>query len=196
MRKLKLQMQISLNGIGTIEPEARNFNWDGEVRNFCIENLINVDTIMLGRNTAENFIPHWEKVSKQPDHDDYKFGKLLTDIPKIVFSKSIKSSKWANVSHAGGDIEDEIGKIKNTPGREIIVYGGISFVSSLLKHKLSEELCLLVNPAVFGEGETIYASVRESLQFTLERSRPFRCGTVLLAYSLKNNVRNTNYGYE
>lgn len=104
MRKLKLQMQTSLNGIGTIEPEARNFKWDDEVRNFCIENLNEVDTIVLGRNTADDFIPYWEKVSKDPDHDDYKLGKLLTDIPKIVFSEKIKSSPWSNVKVMEGDI--------------------------------------------------------------------------------------------
>jgi len=183
MRKLKLQMQTSLDGIGTIAPDARNFKWDDEVRNFCIENLNKVDTIVLGRNTAEDFIPHWEKVSKDPGHDDYKFGKLLTDIPKVVFSEKIKSNKWANATLMGGDIEDEIRKLKNTPGGEMIVYGGISFVGSLLKHKLIDELCLLVNPAVFGKGETIYASVKNNLQLTLESSRPFACGTVLLSYS-------------
>jgi dihydrofolate reductase len=183
MRKLKLQMQTSLNGIGTIEPEARNFKWDDEVRNFSIENLNTVDTIALGRNTAEDFIPHWEKVSKDPDHDDHKLGKLLTDIPKVVFSEKIKSNKWANATLMGGDIEDEIRKLKNTPGREIIVYGGISFVSSLLKHELLDELCLLVNPSVFGTGETIYASVKDNFQLTLKGSRQFACGTVLLSYS-------------
>jgi dihydrofolate reductase len=176
MRKLKLQMQTSLDGIGTIEAEAKNFKWDDEVRNFCIENLNNVDTIVLGRNTADDFIPHWEKVSKDPGHDDYKLGKLLTDIPKVVFSERIESSKWANATLAGGDIEVEIKKLKNIPGREMIVYGGISFVSSLVKHKLIDELSLLINPAVFGTGETIYGSVKNNLQLTLERSKQFGCG--------------------
>jgi dihydrofolate reductase len=110
-------------------------------------------------------------------------GKLLTKIPKVVFSEKIKSSKWANATLMDGDIEDEIRKLKNTPGREIIVYGGISFVSSLLKHELIDELYLLINPSVFGKGETIYASVNDNFQLTLKGSRPFACGTVLLSYS-------------
>jgi dihydrofolate reductase len=186
MRKLKLQMQTSLNGIMTIEPEARNFKWDDEVRSFSIENLSKVDTIVLGRNTAEDFIPHWEKVSKDPGHDDYTFGKLLTDIPKVVFSEKMKSGKWTNATLVDGNIENEITKLKNTPGREIIVYGGISFVASLLKHRLIDELSLLVNPAVFGKGESIYASVKNNLQLTFERSKPFACGIVMLSYSPQN----------
>jgi len=183
MRKLKLQMQTSLDGIVTIAKDAKNFKWDDELRNFSIENLSKVDTIVLGRNTAEDFIPHWAKVSEDPNHDDYKFGKLLTDIPKVVFSKNLKTSKWANATIVSGDIEDEIGKLKNKPGQEIIVYGGASFVSLLVQHKLIDELCLLVNPAVFGNGETIYKSIKNDLQLTLEKSKPFASGVVLLSYS-------------
>jgi dihydrofolate reductase len=168
-----------------MDADASNFKWDAEVQGFCSENLSNVDTIVLGRNTAEDFIPFWEKVSKDPGHDDYKFGKLLTDIPKVVFSRKLESGKWANASVVAGNIEAEIRKLKNTPGREIIVYGGISFVSSLMKHQLIDQLYLLVNPVVFGKGETIYTSVKDNLQLRLETSKPFSCGSVLLSYALQ-----------
>ena len=186
MRKLKLQMQISVDAIVTVivEAGATNFNWDNEVRGFSIENLNAVDTIVLGRNTAEDFIPHWEKVSKDPTHSDYEFGKLLTDIPKVVFSGKLKRSKWANTTIANGDIAEGIQELKRTEGRDIIVYGGSSFVSSLIEHKLIDEAHLLVNPFAFGKGETIYKSLRSNLKLKLKNCRPFASGTVLLSYSL------------
>ena len=143
-------MQISVNAIVTVEPGATNFNWDNEVRSFSIENLNAVDAIILGRKTAEDFIPYWEKVSKDPTHNDYEFGKRLTDIPKVVFSVELKTSKWTNATIVNGNISEEIQKLKSKEGRDMIVYGGISFVSSLIEHKLIDEahLALRVSNAV------------------------------------------------
>lgn len=66
MRKLKLQMQISVDGFVTEDNNEAIFNWNDEVRSFCIENLKNVDCILLGRNTAEDFIPHWGIIKQIP----------------------------------------------------------------------------------------------------------------------------------
>jgi len=183
MRKLKLQMQISLDGFVTLEYGGTNFNWDDEVRSFSIENLTNVDNILLGRNTADDFIPSWAKVAGNVTDNDYKFGKLLTDIPKIVFSNKLKTSKWDNTVTEKGDIAKEIETLKNEKGKDIIVYGGSSFVSSLIEHELIDEYYLLVNPFAVGKGETIFKSLNSKLQLTLERSKSFACGTVLLGYS-------------
>ena len=177
-------MQISVDAVATVEPGAKNFKWDDEVRGFAIENLEAVDAIVLGRNTAEDFIPYWENVSKDPADSDYEFGKLLTNIPKIVFSAKLKTSKWTNATIVNGDIAEEIRKLKNEEGRDMIVYGGISFVSSLIEHRLIDEAHLLVNPSVFGKGETIYKSLKNKLKLELKRCKPFACGTVLLSYSI------------
>jgi|SRR5687767_11528082 len=184
MRKFKLQMQISVNAIVTVEPGATNFNWDNEVRSFSIENLNAVDAIILGRKTAEDFIPYWEKVSKDPTHNDYEFGKRLTDIPKVVFSVELKTSRWTNATIVNGNISEEIQKLKSKEGRDMIVYGGISFVSSLIEHKLIDEAHLLVNPAAFCKGKTIFKSLKSNLKLAFERCKPFASGTVLLSYSM------------
>jgi len=165
-------MQISINAIATVEPGATNFNWDNEVRSFSIENLNAVDTIVLGRNTADDFIPYWEKISKDPTNSDYELGKLLTDIPKVVFSAGLKTSLWANATIVNGDIAEEVQKLKRKEGQDMIVYGGISFVSSLIEHKLIDESHLLVNPFAFGKGETIYKSLKSNLKLELKRGKP------------------------
>lgn len=185
MRKLKLQMQISLDGLVTMEYGGTNFNWDNEVRSFSIENLTNVDNILLGRNTAQDFIPHWAGVASNPNHNDHKFGKLLTDFPKVVFSKKLKTSKWDNTTIVNGDIVEEIKNLKKKTGKDIIVYGGSSFVSSLIQHGLVDEFYLLVNPTAVGNGLTIFKSLKDNLQLTLEKCETFTCGTVLLFYKPK-----------
>ncbi len=185
MRKLKLQMQITLDSIVTITMEhgMTNFNWDDEVRLFSIDNLTNVDSILLGRNTAEDFIPHWKGVANNPKDSDYKFGKLLTDIPKVVFSNKLKTGKWDNTTIVKGDIVEEINVLKKKKGKDILVYGGSSFVSSLIQNGLVDEFYLLLNPVAVGNGQTIFKSLKDNLQLTLEKCEPFTCGTVLLCYS-------------
>lgn len=183
MRKLKLQMQISIDGFVTADYGGTNFNWDNEVRSFSINNLKNVDSILLGRNTAEDFIPHWGRVASNQKDSDYEFGKLLTDIPKVVFSKKLKTSKWDNAAITKGDITKEIKTLKKKKGKDIIVYGGYSFVSSLIGHGLIEEFYLLVNPVAVGSGEPIFNSLKSSLKLTLKKCEPFVCGTVLLCYT-------------
>jgi len=183
MRKLKLQMQISLDGYVEASKGRTNFNWDDEVRNYSIENTNGVDCILLGRNTAEGFIPHWEGVANNPTDPDLEFGKRVTDISKTVFSRKLKNSKWKNAKLAKGKIVEEISKLKKQKGKDIIVYGGSSFVALLLKYNLVDELHLLVNPVAFGDGVTIYDDIKKRLSFTLMKCQSFGCGTVLLCYT-------------
>lgn len=183
MRKLKLQMSMSLDGSVTETEGATNFKWGNELRSFSTENLIDVDNILLGRNTAEDFIPYWAEVATNPANSDYEFGKLLTDIPKIVFSNELKTSKWENTTIVKGDIVEEVNALKNKKGKDIIVYGGVSFVTSLVEHGLIDEFYLLVNPFAVGNEQTIFKSLKNDLQLTLEKCEPFACGTVLMSYS-------------
>ena len=85
MRKLKLQMVMSLDGFAKGDHGGANIEWDKEAWQFCIDNLKNVDRILLGRKTAEGFISHWKGVTDNPKDSDYKLGKPLTDIPKLFF---------------------------------------------------------------------------------------------------------------
>jgi len=172
MRQLKLQMNISLDS-----------KWDDEMTRFSINNLKSVDNILLGRNTAEGFIPYWEGVAKNPKDSLYKLGTPLNDIPKIVFSEKLKTSKWDNASLAKGDITKEIKKLKKKKGKDILVYGGDSFVSSLVQHGLIDEFYLLVNPAAIGTGKSTFNPLKNNLKLTLKKTKPFPCGIVLLYYA-------------
>jgi len=182
MRKLKLQMVISIDGFAKGDYSGANIKWDKKAWQFCIDNLKNVDNILIGRNTAEDFIPHWKGVANNPKDSDYKIGKPLTDIPKIVFSKKLRTRTWDNTTIAKGDIVKEIKALKRKKGNDMIVYGGCSFVSSLIKHGLIDEYFLLVNPFAYGSGEPIFSALKNNLKLNLEKCTPFPCGIVLLHY--------------
>ena len=108
MRKLKLQMHLSLDNYVNMEDGGKDFKWDHKVIEFCVENLNDVDTILLGRKTAEDLIPFWDDVATNPGHKDFALGKRISETPKIVFSNSVTHNQWKNTDIIKGNFNDEI----------------------------------------------------------------------------------------
>jgi dihydrofolate reductase len=182
MRRLKLQMQISIDGMVAVQRGYAYFKWDEEVRQYSIANAANVDCILLGRKTATGFIPHWKSVAANPEDADFEFGTLITEIPKVVFSRTLRKSEWPNATVANNEIVDYVNQLKTQTGKDLLVYGGTSFVASLIDRNLIDEYHLLLNPVIFGSGLTIFRGLADTLRLTLVRNRAFSCGTVLLHY--------------
>jgi dihydrofolate reductase len=153
------------------------WNWDDKLKEYVKELTESVDCILLGRKMTEGFISYWSDVMAKPDHPDSAFAKKMIETPKVVFTKTLNKSKWVNT--------DEINKLKRQEGRDIIVYGGASFDSSLIKTGLIDEFHLFVNPAAIGNGMTIFKDLNEMQKFTLVKSIAFECGIVLLHYEPK-----------
>jgi dihydrofolate reductase len=182
MRKLKLQMHLTLDNYVNMEDGGKNFKWDHEVIEFCAHNLEDVDTILLGRKTADELIPFWDEVATNPNHEDFILGKRISEIPKLVFSNSVTHNQWKNTSMLKGDLNDEISKLKKSEGMNILVYGGASFASSLVQANLVDEFYFLLNPLCLGKGATIFKKDEEVQTFTFLESKPFPCGTIMLSY--------------
>jgi dihydrofolate reductase len=189
LRKLKLQVQMSVDGyIARLNGEMDwlVWNWDDKLKGYVNGLTESVDTILLGRKMTEGFISYWSDVMAKPNHPEYAFAKKMIEIPKVVFTKTLNKSKWINTEIATGDLIDEITKLKRQEGKkDIIVYGGASFDSSLIKAGLIDEFHLFVNPAAIGNGMTLFKDLNEMQKFTLAKSIAFDCGIVLLHYEPK-----------
>jgi dihydrofolate reductase len=181
MRRLKLQMQVSIDGMVDVQ-RGHHFNWDEEVRQYSIANATNVDCILLGRKTAMGFIPHWKSLAANPQDADFAFANLVTDVPKVIFSTTLRKSEWANATVADGETVDCVNELKSKTGKDLLVYGGRSFVASLIDRNLIDEYHLLVNPLALGSGLAIFAGLADTLRLNLVTNRAFSCGTVLLGY--------------
>ncbi len=190
MRKLKLQVQISINGF-IAKPGGEldwvTWNWSEDIKAYVTDLTNSMDTIILGRKLAEGFIPYWADVKANPDHPENEAGKTFTDTPKIVFSKTLNKSLWANTSLVNGDFVSEIKMLKDMPGKDIIVYGGAEFVSSLIKEDLIDEYHLFVNPVAIKEGLTIFDKIPDMKKLSLTDSKKFDCGIILLCYKLSKD---------
>lgn len=191
MRKLKLQMQISVDGFvagPNGELDWMTWDWDDELKKYVGDLTNTFDTILLGRKMTDGFISHWTNiVTNQPDSPEYTSAKIFVDTPKIVFSKTLTESKWANTTLATGDLNDEVKALKEKNGKDIIVYGGAGFVSSLIKNNLIDEYYLFTNPAVVGNGLSIFNKDERTRSLKLVKSIFYDCGIVLNHYVPKNN---------
>jgi len=88
---------------------------------------------------------------------------------------------------AKGDLVDEITQLKKQKGSDIIAYGGATFVSALIQHRLIDEFHLFINPTAIGNGMTIFKELDRKQDLILVKSRSFECGIVVLNYEPKHN---------
>ena len=109
----------------------------------------------------------------------------MIETPKVVFTKTLKKSQWVNTDIATGELVEEIIKLKSQNGKDIIVYGGASFDSSLIKEGLIDDFYLFINPLAIGKGMTIFKDLNEIQKFILVKSIAFDCGIVVLHYEPK-----------
>jgi dihydrofolate reductase len=182
MRKVKLQMQLSLNGFvagPNGEMDWMTWNWDDALKKYVTDLTAPVDCIIMGRKLAQGFIPYWADVASRPDDPQFLFGKIMHDTPKVVFTKTLEKSEWENAVLAKGNLADEINNLKKQEGSDIIVYGGANFVANLIEDGLVDELHLFINPAAIGNGMSIFNNKKN---FKLVKATPFECGIVVLNY--------------
>jgi dihydrofolate reductase len=187
MRKLKLQVQMTLDGFiagPNGEMDWITFNWDDDLKRYVKELTDPVDCIVLGRRLAEGFIPHW---ASNPAGEDPEGIAKMNNATKVVFSKTLNSSEWPNTILAKGDLVDEITKLKKQHGQDIIVYGGATFVSSLINERLIDEFHIFINPVAIGHGMAIFKDLGSKQEYKLNKSKSFGCGIVVHNYELKHN---------
>jgi dihydrofolate reductase len=177
MRKLKLQMQVTLDGFvagpnGELDWMSVDMSPDNKA--FVVVNeLVNTsDVILMGRGMAHEFTTYWENVvDTQPDSPEYEFAKVMVGMPKIAFSKTVDTLPGRNLRVENGDLTEKVTELKNEEGKDILVYGGARFVSSLIEHGLIDEFNLFVNPVAIGAGKRIFTG-RTKLQLIVSQPNP------------------------
>ena len=102
--------------------------------------------------------------------------------PKTVFSRTLESADWTNSTIVRGDTTAEIAKLKSQGDGEILAHGGISFLQSLVRLDLVDELRLSVFPYLAGNGQTLFADLPKSRPLELVSSTPFGNGVVGMIY--------------
>ncbi|HEX3024495.1 MAG TPA: dihydrofolate reductase family protein [Chitinophagaceae bacterium] len=142
------------------------------------------DTLLLGRKMAENFVPHFEALESY--NPKFAFAQKMINIPKIIFSKTLNKPFGKNTSLAKGNLADEIAKLKNQNGKDILVYGGAGFVSSLIAGGHIDEFYFFVIPVMINKGIRIFDLPDKRQKLSLISTTAYNSGVVVLRYKLKN----------
>ncbi|MGH8934182.1 MAG: dihydrofolate reductase family protein [Egibacteraceae bacterium] len=187
MRKFKLQVQTSVDGYmagpnGVMD--WMTLPWTDDINAYVDALWEPVDCIVLGRNLAEGFIPHW---ASQPEDEPQESIDKMNDTPKVVISDTLTESPWENTVVAGGDFAEIVNQLKGQPGGDMIACGGGTLVSALIAKGLLDELHLFVNPTAIGAGMPVFANLGAYQQLRLVAAQPFDCGITALHFEPKRS---------
>jgi dihydrofolate reductase len=186
MRKIKLQIQITLDGFvggSNGEMDWMVWNWDDVLRQYVTDLTNSADTFLLGRVTGQGMAVYWPTVATNPESkaEDIWMAERLNNSLKIIFSKTITTIDWVNVKIAR-DIAEEVRRLKHLPGKDIVIYGGAGIVSSFIKKNLIDEYHLFVNPVAIGKGKPIFKNLEDKLNLELVKTTISSVGIVILYY--------------
>ena len=140
------------------------------------------DTFLYGRKTYQLMVPYWPDAAKDDPSDE--FAQAFVAVEKIVvFSRSLDKVEGKNTRIVRTDLHDEVLKLKQEPGKDILV-GGVDIPSQLIKLGLVDEYRFVVMPIIAGEGRRLMegVSLPEKLRLKLVESKTFKSGCVALRY--------------
>ena len=185
MRKLKLQVQMTVDGFVAGPDGQLDWMWvtgkrDESISRRIIELADSCDTILLGRKMTREFIDHWENVvDNQPDSPEQSLAQRMVNMRKIVFSRTQTAINGRNLEVENGDLAAAVQALKKEPGKDIIVYGGANFASSLISQNLIDEYFIFRNPVAIGNGLSIF---KEEKLLKLDSSTAYKNGKILNKY--------------
>ena len=181
MRNVIFAINITLDGCC----DHTNTIADEEILEHYTLLLRDTDLLVYGRKTYQLMVPYWPDVAKDQSETkaSIEFARTFDSINKIVFSRSLDSAEGRNTRIVRGNLHDEILKLKQEGGKNILV-GGVDIPSQLMQLGLVDEYRFVVQPIVAGGGRRLLdrVSLRERLQLKLVESKIFKSGCVALRY--------------
>ena len=182
MRNVIFAINITLDGCC----DHTKLIGDEETHEYFTQVLRSVDLLVMGRKTYQLMVPFWPEVAKNQSMTkaSNEFALAFDSLHKIVFSRSLESAEDKNTRIVRANLHDEILRLKQEPGKGILL-GGVSIPSQLSELGLVDEYLFVVNPIVAGEGRRLLDDVHlpERLQLRLVESKVFESGCVALRYS-------------
>ena len=189
MRKVILQEFLSLDGLAAGADGSTDFipeanSGDKSFMDGQLKMLEDIDTMILGRLTYEMFADYWPEAI-HGDGEDKELEKIIGGLHKIVFSSTIERAPWGDQEPGvviKGNAADELRKIKESPGKDIVLWGSVSLAQSLINGGLIDEVRLVTCPSVLGDGRPFFFKKVDALNLNLIGAKTFDRGSVELCY--------------
>lgn len=182
MRKIIVGEFVSLDGVTEGPGPGDAFVHAGWTMPYFNEDIwkvtsdvTNIDAMLLGRVTYQTFAAAFGSQTGGT-------ADIMNSQNKYVVSTTLKTADWQNSRLIKGNVPEEIAKLKQQPGKNIIVSGSATLVQTLIQHDLVDEYSLLVYPIVLGAGKKLFREGMAKLTLKLVESRPTSTGVVILRY--------------
>jgi dihydrofolate reductase len=159
---------------------------DEEIHEHYAELLRGAGVILYGRITYQ-LMQFWQNLAQHPSGEKSMddFALAIDNVPKIVFSHTLKNTDWDSATLSHQPLEEEVLKLKQQPGGDIFV-GSRSLIIQLLKSNLLDELQLCVYPVIAGSGLPLFENLNDRKVLKLTKTKTFRGGAVVLYYEPEN----------
>jgi dihydrofolate reductase len=151
------------------------FNRGDDGDKFKLDETMDSEALLLGRKTYEGFADAW------PSRDG-EFADKFNTMPKYVVSSTLKDPDWTNSTVLGGDLVEEVSKLRQELDGDIVVHGSAQLVQALVEEGLVDELRLMVFPVVLGSGKRLFGETSDKHGLRLSDSRTVGDGVSILIY--------------
>jgi dihydrofolate reductase len=161
---------------------------DDEIHEHYNDLFRNADTLIYGRVTYQLMESYWPDVVKNPTGQKPidEFAVLIDNIPKIVYSRSLKTADWKNTNLKKEIIKKDILELKLLPGKNILV-GSRSLIVAFMQLGLIDEYQLSIQPIVLGSGLPLFKNIRDRIDLKLLKTKTFGSGAVTFYYEPKTD---------
>ena len=175
---------VSLDGVMEAPGGGEDFQhagWTFEIAHgdggdkFKLDEALEAEALLLGRKTYEGFAAAW------PGREG-EFADKFNNMPKYVVSSTLEEAEWNNSTLLDGDVVEEVSKLRQKPGGDIVVHGSAQLVQTLLEHDLVDELRLMVFPVVLGTGKRLFGETSDKKRLRLADSKTVGDGVEILTY--------------
>jgi dihydrofolate reductase len=176
MRKIINSTYVSLNGV--IEnPHLWTFDYfDEEAQGYARELLFSCDALIAGRATYEGFAASWPAMEEQTGD----FGVRMNTIAKYAVSTTLQKGEWNNTTIISENVVDEVRRIKEQPGQDILQYGFGSVSQTLL-----DEVRLWIHPVIIATSDPaeLLSAENFNAKFELAGTTTFGSGVIVATYT-------------
>ena len=177
MRRIVVSEYVTLDGVME-NPGAWSFQfWNQEAAQYKFDELFASDALLLGRVTYEGFAQAWPTMT-----DEQGFANRMNTLPKYVVSKTLKEGTWNNSTLINENVVEEIFRLKQQPGQDILVGGSANLVHTLMQHNLVDEYKLMLHPVVLGTGRRLFDTKIDQTVLKLIGTKALSSGIVILTY--------------
>jgi dihydrofolate reductase len=178
MASLILKLSMSLDGY--IAPADGSNGWEAAGRSddgarWVLETVSNAETHLVGAAIYARWARSWPGAAGP-------FARPMNEIPKVVFSRTLKRAEWQGSRIARGELADEIAALKQESGKDLLAWGGATFAQSLSRLGLVDESRLVLQPIALGAGLPLFKDLTAPLRLELVEAQTYATGAALHIY--------------